>query len=70
MDVEDLRGVDSNPDYVTILPAIHDKACVAIMRWGYTDKEYVIHKCSRAITKVAAESLARSWAAALKVEIR
>lgn len=57
-----------NPDYVTILPAAHDHACVAIMHWAQDD--YAIKKISQAVTQNAAVSLAKSWAAAMRLEIR
>jgi hypothetical protein len=59
-----------NPNYVTVLPAIHDHAVVAIMRWNYTGQEYEIQKCSQSLQRNAAEALAQSWAAALHLEIR
>lgn len=70
MDVEGSRDVEDNPPYVTILPARFDQACVAIMKWSYTNQEYAISKISQAVTQNAAVHLAASWAAAMNMEIR
>ena len=71
MDIGDSHsGVEDNPDYVTLMPAIHDHRCVVVMRWNHGENEYQIYKCSDRMTKNAAEHLAQSWAAALGAEIR
>lgn len=67
---DEMSGDGDNPAFVTLMPATHDRQCVAIMTWNYSDHEYTIRKCSQALQRNAAESLARSWAAAMKLEIR
>lgn len=61
---------EPGPDFVTIMPAIFNRACVVVMTWDYTEREYQIRKCSEAMSQSAAAHLAQSWAVALKVEIR
>lgn len=64
--------MDSNPDFVTLLPTNIPKLwLVAVMTYHSWDDDYAIKKCSeQALPKVQAEGLAKSWAAALQVEIR
>lgn len=63
--------MESNPDYITVLPTNNPKLwLVAVMTWDNRD-DYHIKKCSQqALPKVQAESLARSWAAAIGAEVR
>lgn len=61
---------EENRDYVTVLPATNDRACVAIMTWSYSDQDYTIKKISDAMPRNAALHLSDSWAAAMKLEIR
>lgn len=70
--VDELRDVEEpGPDYVSLMPAAKNKHLVVVMRYSHTQREYVIHRCSDyALPQVRAESLAKSWAAALKVEVR
>jgi hypothetical protein len=60
------------PDYITITPAVkHAQFNVCHMKWVRSnDDGYVTYRVSAALPKAAAEALARSWAAALQVEIR
>jgi len=40
------------------------------MKWDYTERDYQIHKISQALPMIQADSLAKSWAAAMGIEIR
>lgn len=58
-------------DYVTVNPAVaHDRYNAVLMRWDYTQHEYVVSRISEPLKKIAAEALAKSWAAACRVEVR
>lgn len=63
--------MESNPDFVTVLPTNNPvRYLVAVMTYHKRDEEYIIKKVSEALPHVQAEGLARSWAAALSVEVR
>ena len=58
-------------DYVTVNPTVNPrKFCVVVMRYKEREDEYVPSTTSTALPKVAADALARGWAAALQLEIR
>jgi hypothetical protein len=60
------------PDFVTVLPTNNPRLfLVAVMTYQAHEDEYVAKKYSQqALPKVAAASLAQSWAAAIGVEVR
>lgn len=62
---------EDNADYITRLAtaSIH-RQIVAVMKYDKPGDAYTISKCSAALSIRAAESLADSWAAALRLEIR
>lgn len=56
--------------YVTVTPAVaHGKFNVSV-RKELPDGEYFIVRISSALPHIAAEALAKSWAAAMQLEIR
>lgn len=58
-------------DYVTVNPAVaHDRFNVVIMRWNHTTGDYQVFRISAALPKHEAEPLSRSWAAAMRLDIR
>lgn len=60
----------TDADYVTLLPAVrYQRWCVTVMR-HQGNEEYVQTRVSQPLKKEAAEALARSWAAASRLEIR
>lgn len=63
---------ETNEDFVTVLPTNNPvRYLVAVMTYHKRDDEYIIKKVSeQALPHVQAEGLARSWAAALSVEVR
>lgn len=64
-----LDAMTEEPDYVTVLAHRNPfLRVVAVMKWQ--GDEYRISKVSEALRTDAAEALARSWAAALKLELR
>lgn len=63
--------IEEESDYITINPAVASyRYNVVVMKWDHTLQEYVVFRCSQAISDSAAKALARSWAAATKLEIR
>lgn len=55
--------------YVTLSPAIHsDRWLVIVMKQHHDD--YIQTRCSEAMKREAAEALAKSWAAAMRLEVR
>lgn len=61
---------DEKP-FVTVEPAVaFQKFCVEVRKWDRVQDGYIISRCSQALTRVAADALAKSWAAAMKLEIR
>lgn len=60
------------PDFVTLLPTNNpSRWLVAVMTFQAHADDYAIKKCSQsALPKLAAQSLAESWAVAIGVEIR
>lgn len=63
--------MSSEPDYVTVAPAVSvGRFCVLVMRYDARNDEYAIRKSSLALSQVAAKTLAESWAAALRLEVR
>lgn len=58
-------------DYITLLPTVHfNRWIVAIMRCAPGD-EYVVGRMSQTpLKRDAAEALAKSWAAASRLEVR
>lgn len=58
-------------DFVTVTPATAPRrACAALMKYQAANDEYVMAKCSVSMPVVAAERVARAWAAALRLEFR
>lgn len=58
-------------DYVTLMPAVaYQKFCVAVMKYSRHDDGYSIFRCSQDLPHYAAQALAKSWAATMRLEIR
>ena len=58
-------------DYVTINPAVaYDKYNVVVMRFDRREDTHVVARISEPLSRPAAESLAKSWAAATQLEVR
>jgi hypothetical protein len=63
--------VDSNPDYVTVLPTNNPvQFIVAVMTFHPHEDDYAIKKCSHSMKRQYADALAKSWAAAISAEVR
>lgn len=62
----------SEPDYVTVIPAVAPgKFDVVVFRWDGRIGEHVIYRSTQEpLSKAAADSLAQSWAAALRIEVQ
>lgn len=61
----------TDSDYVTVAPAVEPKKyCVLLMKYHGRDDEYLAVRSSQALPEAAAQALARSWAAALSLEVR
>lgn len=58
-------------DYITLMPAVaFKKFCVAVMKYSRPEDGYYVFRCSQELPEAAAHSLARSWAAAMRLEVR
>jgi hypothetical protein len=58
-------------DYVTIVKTQDPfKFLVCVIKYQPRDDDYVQTRVSQPLSAIAAETLAKSWAAALKLEIR
>lgn len=65
--------MEINPDYVTILPAFpsrREQFLVAVRTYSAPVDDYITRRLSSPLRREAADSLAQSWAAALKVDVR
>jgi hypothetical protein len=63
--------VTKETDYITINPAVaHGKYNVCVMQWKSHDDNYQVFRISAPLTAAAADVLAKSWAAATRLEIR
>lgn len=62
---------EDNQDYVTTMACVNpQRAIVAVMHYDKTQDGYTQRKCSEPLSVRGADALAKSWAAALKLEIR
>lgn len=63
--------MSDEPDYVTINPAVAAFTYnVCVMRFARADEGYAVFRISQPLNRAAADALAQSWAAAMKLEIR
>lgn len=56
--------------YITILPTASHYFIVVEMKYRRGQDDYIQGRCSVALKHTAAQALAKSWAAAMKLEIR
>lgn len=63
--------MDDDRDFVTVNPTVgYKKFNVVVMRYDHHEQSHVVSRISQALPKVAAESLAKSWAAVCQLDIR
>lgn len=66
-----LKSAALDPDYVTTLACVNpQRAIVAVMHYEKSDDSWKMRKCSEPLSQKGAVTLAESWAAALKLEVR
>lgn len=62
---------DEDRDYITVNPAVrYAKFNVVVMKWDQHERQHSIFRISHSMPKAGAEALAKSWAAAMRLEIR
>lgn len=63
--------MESNPDYLTIIPALKpERFNVVVMRYRAPSDEYYVLKTSLLLTRDAASDVAKLWADKMGLEIR